>query len=205
MKNTPLQFLLALNDRIPHADTRSPTSWPAPPVYRQPLVLETTDLTSLFRDDLPFDFCFDLWSAYGMLINSAIESYVTQVVCKGSTEPCDILAQHILLAAHTDYPNTFAETYDRLVLQHGELMEIFINDITLERWDPRSGSTKGIVRNEGVAYFLQLETQFGVRSSIYAYFSCSHMYGRPQISSTCPQTLFVGTHSGSVVYSLPAA
>ncbi len=47
-KNTPLQFLLALNDRIPHADTRSLTSWPAPPAYLQPLGLQTTDLPSLF-------------------------------------------------------------------------------------------------------------------------------------------------------------
>ncbi len=77
-----------------------------------------------------------------MLVNSAAESYVTQVVCKGSTESCDILAQHILLAAHTDYPESFAETYDKLVSQYGQLMEMFINDISLERWDPRSGTNQ---------------------------------------------------------------
>lgn len=138
------------------------------PAYQTPLELPNTDLACIFRPDFPFDFCLGLWSIYGMLVNSGIESWVTQMICKGKVESIDTTAPYILTNAYSDYPKVFAETYDGLMAKYGSLLETFVDDATQDTWDPRSGKPKGLSTGP-MSSFLLLETRLGVRSFFSAF------------------------------------
>lgn len=144
------------------------------PPYQAPLHLPSYDLRQLFSADFDYDDCYKLWSMYGMLSDSASESWTCRLLYKGDIVATETIAKEALSNAYVDYPDLFVKNYMDLVTNSGQFLERFVDDINNENWDPTSGIKT--VRDHVFASFLLLEAQLSVRSFSFLLFNCLYIY-----------------------------